>query len=161
MSCRTLCSRSGVPTWPRKYLLTTTLVASWLQNAGTSTSFCSNTVLPVSLEMPAVRYSHCDLVVGVDARARPAALERQAAGALAGEAGPVDAPEALAGAWRCPSFVGCPRLRALGCRLRVHHGDHLTNLGHCRSVSSVPAPSAGLAGLRLTCRLAVTGWGDA
>jgi hypothetical protein len=29
---------------PRKYLLTTTLVASWLQNAGTSTSFCSNTV---------------------------------------------------------------------------------------------------------------------
>ena len=57
MSCRTLCSRSGVPTWPRKYLLTTTLVASWLQKLGTSTSFCSNTVLPVSLEMPAVRYS--------------------------------------------------------------------------------------------------------
>ncbi len=53
----TLCSRSGVPTWPRKYLQTTTLVASWLQNAGTSTSFCSNTVLPVSELMPAVRYS--------------------------------------------------------------------------------------------------------
>ena len=58
ISCLTLCSRSGVPTWPRKYLLTTTLVASWLQEAGTSTSFCSKTVLPVSLEMPAVRYSH-------------------------------------------------------------------------------------------------------
>ena len=57
ISWRTLCSRSGVPTWPRKYLLTTTLVASWLQDAGTSTSFCSNTVLPLSLEMPAVRYS--------------------------------------------------------------------------------------------------------
>ena len=57
MSWRTLCSRSGVPMWPRKYLLTTTLVASWDQNVGTSTSFCSNTVLPDSLEMPAVRYS--------------------------------------------------------------------------------------------------------
>ena len=57
ISCLTLCSRSGVPTWPRKYLLTTTLVASWLQETGTSTSFCSKTVLPVSLEMPAVRYS--------------------------------------------------------------------------------------------------------
>src|SRR5690349_8747084 len=43
--------------WPRKYLLTTTLVASWLQNAGTSTSFCSKTVLPDSLPMLAVRIS--------------------------------------------------------------------------------------------------------
>src|SRR5450759_463376 len=57
MSCLMLCSRSGVPTWPRKYLLTTTFVASWLQKTGTSTSFCSKTVLPVSEEMPAVRYS--------------------------------------------------------------------------------------------------------
>ena len=57
MSWRTLVSRSGVLRWPRKYLLTTTLVASWLQKSGTSTSFCSKTVLPVSLAMPAVRYS--------------------------------------------------------------------------------------------------------
>ena len=58
MSCLTLRSRCGVPTWPRKYLLTTTLVASWLQNVGTSTSVCSKTVLPVSLAMEAVRTSH-------------------------------------------------------------------------------------------------------
>ena len=57
MSCLTLVSRSGVPTWPRKYLLTTTFVASWLQNAGTSTSFCSKTVLPLSLPMLARRVS--------------------------------------------------------------------------------------------------------
>ena len=57
MSCLTLVSRSGVPRWPRKYLLTTTLVASWLQKSGTSTSFCSKTDLPDSLAMPAVRYS--------------------------------------------------------------------------------------------------------
>jgi len=37
ISWRTLVSRSALPRWPRKYLLTTTLVASWLQNAGTST----------------------------------------------------------------------------------------------------------------------------
>ncbi len=36
---------------------TTTLVASWDQKFGTSTSFCSKTLLPLSLEMPAVRYS--------------------------------------------------------------------------------------------------------
>jgi len=53
----TLVSRSGVPMWPRKYLLTTTLVASWLQKSGTSTSFCSKTVLPDSLPMLAVRVS--------------------------------------------------------------------------------------------------------
>ncbi len=57
MSWRTLVSRSRVPRWPRKYLLTTTLVASWLQNAGTSTPFCSKTSLPDSLPMAAVRIS--------------------------------------------------------------------------------------------------------
>src|SRR3954449_6267223 len=50
-------SRSGVPMWPRKYLLTTTFVASCDQKVGTSTSFCSKTLLPVSELMPAVRYS--------------------------------------------------------------------------------------------------------
>ena len=58
MSWRTLLSRSGVPMWPRKYLLTTTFVASWLQAFGTSTSVCSKTVLPLSFAMFAVRSSH-------------------------------------------------------------------------------------------------------
>ncbi len=57
MSWRTLFSRSGVLRWPRKYLLTTTFVASWLHDAGTSTSFCSKTSLPDSLPMAAVRIS--------------------------------------------------------------------------------------------------------
>ena len=58
MSCLTLCSRCGEPMWPRKYLLTTTFVASWLQKVGTSTSACSKTALPDSLEMLAWRISH-------------------------------------------------------------------------------------------------------
>ena len=58
MSWRTLCSRPAEPTCPRKYLLTTTLVASWLHEVGTSMSVCSKTVLPDSLEMLAVRISH-------------------------------------------------------------------------------------------------------
>ena len=57
MSCLTLVSRSGVPMWPRKYLLTTTLVASWLQKSGTSMSVCSKTVLPDSFLISAVRSS--------------------------------------------------------------------------------------------------------
>ena len=57
MSWRTLVSRSGVPMWPRKYLLTTTFVASWLQKLGTSTSFCSKTSFPDSLPIAAVRVS--------------------------------------------------------------------------------------------------------
>ena len=57
MSCLTLVSRSGVLRWPRKYLDTTTFVASCDQKFGTSTSFCSKTLLPDSLAMPAVRYS--------------------------------------------------------------------------------------------------------
>jgi hypothetical protein len=57
MSWRTLFSRPGVPMWPRKYLETTTLVASWLQKAGTSTSVCSKTLLPDSLLIDAVRVS--------------------------------------------------------------------------------------------------------
>src|SRR5690242_14773172 len=56
-SCFTLCSRLGWPTAPRKYFDTTTLVASWDQPEGTSTSFCSKITLPLSLEMPAVRSS--------------------------------------------------------------------------------------------------------
>ncbi len=57
ISWRTDVSRSGVPRCPRKYLLTTTFVAIWLQNAGTSTSFCSKTSLPDSVPMAAVRTS--------------------------------------------------------------------------------------------------------
>src|ERR1700733_10594789 len=41
ISCLTLFSRSGVPTWPRKYFETTMLVACWDQKAGISTSRCS------------------------------------------------------------------------------------------------------------------------
>ena len=58
ISWRTDVSRPGVPSWPRKYFCTTTLVAVWLQNLGISTSFCSNTALPLSALMPAVRSSH-------------------------------------------------------------------------------------------------------
>ena len=58
MSWRTERSRSGVPTVPRKYFCTTTFVAVWLQLLGTSTSRCSNTILPFSPVMAAVRSSH-------------------------------------------------------------------------------------------------------
>ena len=101
-----------------------------------------------------------DLVVRVHARARPAALERQAASALAGEARPVDAAESLA-ALGAPVLRGCPRLCALGCRLGVHHGDHLTKLGHLVRLLRSRTLRGPSLGLRLTCRLAVTGWGDA
>ncbi len=55
---RTLVSRRGVPSGPRKYLLTTTLVAICDQAAGTSQSRCSKTVSPFSLPIVAVRSSH-------------------------------------------------------------------------------------------------------
>src|SRR5947209_6080550 len=58
ISCLTLVSRRGVPSWPRKYLLTTTLVAICDQALGISTSFCSKTTAPFSLVMVAVRRSH-------------------------------------------------------------------------------------------------------
>ncbi len=58
ISWRTERSRAGVPTVPRKYFCTTTLVAVWLQPLGTSTSRCSKTVLPFSPVMAAVRSSH-------------------------------------------------------------------------------------------------------
>src|SRR6202011_4518419 len=55
--CLTLVSRRGVPSAPRKYLLTTTLVAICDQNDGTSQSVCSKTVSPFSLPIDAVRFS--------------------------------------------------------------------------------------------------------
>src|SRR5262245_8812913 len=58
ISCFTLCSRSGVPIWPRKYLETTILVACCDQNLGISTSRCSKTTSPRSLPMTAARRSH-------------------------------------------------------------------------------------------------------
>src|ERR1700730_17470748 len=58
ISCLTLRSRWGLPTWPRKYLLTTTLVAICDQALGISTSVCSKTTSPFSLVMVAVRSSH-------------------------------------------------------------------------------------------------------
>src|SRR2546426_6917175 len=58
ISCLTLCSRSGEPICPRKYLETTMFVACCDQNFGISTSRCSNTTLPFSLPMTAERTSH-------------------------------------------------------------------------------------------------------
>src|ERR1700674_5037665 len=58
ISCLTLRSRSGVPSTPRKYLETTTLVATCDQPAGISTSCCSKTTSPFSLVMEASRVSH-------------------------------------------------------------------------------------------------------
>ena len=64
MSWRTLRSRSGVPSWPRKYLETTTLVAVCDQNLGISTSFCSKTFSPFSFEITALRSSHSTVSKG-------------------------------------------------------------------------------------------------
>ncbi len=58
MSPFTEASRSGVPTVPRKYLETTTLVAIWLQALGTSTPRCSNTLCPWASVITASRCSH-------------------------------------------------------------------------------------------------------
>jgi hypothetical protein len=58
ISCRTLCSRSGVPSVPRKYFWATTFVASWDQDFGTSTLRCSNVTSPFSLVITASRSSH-------------------------------------------------------------------------------------------------------
>src|SRR5437764_4522910 len=59
ISCLTLRSRSGVPMTPRKYLETTTLVATCDQVVGISTSCCSKTVSPFSFVIVAERVSHC------------------------------------------------------------------------------------------------------
>ena len=64
ISCCTLVSRVGVPMWPRKYLETTTLVASCDQDRGISQSICSKTVSPFSLLMRAVRSSHSTVANG-------------------------------------------------------------------------------------------------
>ena len=58
MRARTPVSRSGVPTWPWRYLLATMLVAVMDQSAGTSTSFCSKMILPFQSWMTASRSSH-------------------------------------------------------------------------------------------------------
>ena len=47
-----------MPSGPRKYLETTTLVAVCDHVVGISTSFCSKKALPLSSAMTAVRYSH-------------------------------------------------------------------------------------------------------
>ena len=58
ISCLTERSRSGDPTWPRKYLETTMLVACCDQVFGISTPRCSKTTAPFSLPMTASRSSH-------------------------------------------------------------------------------------------------------
>ena len=62
--CLALRSRSGVPRWPRKYLLATTWVASCDQAFGISRSFCSKTASPRSLVMIASRVSHSTVSYG-------------------------------------------------------------------------------------------------
>ena len=62
--CLTERSRWGVPSWPRKYLLATTWVASCDQDLGISRSFCSKTTLPRSLVMAASRSSHSTVSYG-------------------------------------------------------------------------------------------------
>src|SRR5256885_477360 len=59
ISCLTLRSRSGVPTTPRKYFETTTLVATCDQVVGISTSCCSKTISPLSLVTTASRLPPC------------------------------------------------------------------------------------------------------
>src|ERR1700761_2375997 len=54
---RTPDSRSGVPTWPCRYLLATMLVAVMDQEEGVSTSFCSKMILPLKSWMTASRFS--------------------------------------------------------------------------------------------------------
>src|SRR5262249_44122665 len=58
ISCLTLRSRSGEPSWPRKYFETTMFVACWDQNFGISTSRCSSTTSPPWAPMTAERNSH-------------------------------------------------------------------------------------------------------
>src|SRR5437870_5424205 len=58
MSCLTLRSRSGAPSWPRKYFETTMLVACCDHDFGISTSRCSKTTSPFSLPITAERSSH-------------------------------------------------------------------------------------------------------
>src|SRR5262249_35551387 len=55
---RTLCSLCGLPSGPRKYFETTTLVAIRDQAFGISTLFCSKTTWPFSLVIEAERCSH-------------------------------------------------------------------------------------------------------
>jgi hypothetical protein len=57
ISPRTLASRSGAPSWPRKYFEATMFVAVWLQVAGTSMSCCSKTGCPFSSLITAERRS--------------------------------------------------------------------------------------------------------
>src|SRR5215472_8260660 len=55
---RTPVSRSGVPTWPWRYLDATMLVAVMDQEEGVSTSFCSKMILPLKSWLMASRSSH-------------------------------------------------------------------------------------------------------
>ena len=74
MSCLTLFSRSGVPTWPRKYLLTTTLVASWLQRLRDLDVLLLEDGLAGLAGDGGGPELPLDLVVGVDVRVRESAL---------------------------------------------------------------------------------------
>src|SRR5438270_9654090 len=86
--CLTLVSRRGVPSAPRKYLLTTTFVAICDQKDGTSQSRCSNTISPFSLLMAAVRFSQVTSSKGWT----PSVVKRRVTSSpfAAGASGPAD-----------------------------------------------------------------------
>ena len=64
-----------MPSGPRKYLETTTLVAVCDQAAGISTSFCSKTAVPVSSVMDRRAQLPLDIVVWILTGAREEALD--------------------------------------------------------------------------------------
>ena len=70
-------SRSGLPSGPRKYFDTTTLVASCDHAVGISTSCCSKTTSPFSPWMTALRRSHSTASNGSQVRGGEVAGERQ------------------------------------------------------------------------------------
>src|SRR5262249_11417334 len=111
ISWRTLRSRCGVPSGPRKYLDTTTLVASCDQAFGISTSRCSKTTSPPSPWITAARVSHSTSSYGLT----PAGTNRRATGspARAPPTPPSGAPPACSGCrpppGLCPSPAPPPR----------------------------------------------------
>ena len=132
MSWRTEVSRSGVPRWPRKYLLTDDVGGELAPEVGDLDVLLLEDALARLVGDAGGPVLPGDLVVGMDVRAGPAALEGQAAGALAGEAGAVRAGEAgrggggpsavwagcLAFALRSLAATGVPFPRAI-CSLLV------------------------------------------
>ena len=82
MSWRTEVSRSGVPRWPRKYLLTDDVGRELAPEVGDLDVLLLEDALARFVGDAGGPVLPGDLVVGMDVRAGPAALEGQAAGCL-------------------------------------------------------------------------------